>query len=59
MDSEFQRKRLIDQYKSYMSILSTKGVQETELSDAELMNMDLADLSRVVRETKDLARTPN
>lgn len=59
MTPELQRQRLMVQYKSYLSILSSKGIEFDSMSDEELKDLDASDLARLVREVKDLARTPN
>lgn len=59
MTPEIRRQELIGQIKSYQSILASKGIPALPVPEEALKDMDEADLTRVLKDVKDLARTPN
>lgn len=58
MEPELQRAMLINEYHGYATILAQKGIEFNELNDEDLRDLAVTDLSRIVRQTRDLARTP-
>lgn len=59
METQLQRRLLIEQYRNYSNILDQKGLSTESIPDEELERLPLPDLSQVVRQRRDLARTPN
>lgn len=51
--------RLIQQYRSYASILQDRGLEFEPLSDEDLATISYRELNAIVREVRDLARTPS
>lgn len=58
MDEQTDRKFLTSQYLGYSEILDRNGIDFIALSEAELNNLPLHDLRKVVHQLRDLARTP-
>lgn len=58
MDKHQSRSLQEAQYRAYISILDEKGIFFDTLDDALLKALTDAELSRLVRTVRDLARTP-
>lgn len=58
MNRELSHKLLVNQYRSYASLLSEKGIPFEEFPSEELESMPDIDLKLAVRIVRDLARTP-
>lgn len=58
MDSQLERRILEDQYKAFVELCHQKELEISELGDDEIHALDNYDLRRIVRQVRDLARTP-
>lgn len=59
MSDPVQRRVLIDEYHALIGFLFDRGAQVTVLSDEELAKMSDSELGRVVKQYRDLCRTPS
>lgn len=59
MDQELERKALIEQYKAYQQKLHSQGVAFNAVTDEQLEKLSVQDLSALIRQVKDLSRTPS
>lgn len=58
MEAKQQRQLLINQYHSFLAILHQRGLSYEALPDTEVEKFSDAELSNLVRQLRDLARTP-
>jgi len=59
MEQALERKSLIENYRAFQQILHQKGVSFDVLPEAELEKLPMHDLSQIVRQVRELARTPS
>lgn len=58
MNRQLAREQLINQYRSYASLVTERGLPYKEFDDPELDALSDEDLKFIVRGLKELARTP-
>lgn len=58
METQQHRLSLIRQYHTYSSIIERAGLEYEPVADDELEQYEVRDLNRLVREVRDIARTP-
>lgn len=57
MNRQLAHQLLLGQYRSYLALVLERGLP-WEMADEDLEKMDDADLKIIVRQLKELARTP-
>ncbi len=58
MEAKLERQVLMAEYQAYQDILHQRGISPPSFDTKTLGAMDNSDLRTVVRELRDLARTP-
>jgi len=58
MNPDLERRLLVDQYRAFLEICHERGLEIQPVSDEELQELDNFDLRRLVRQTRDLTRSP-
>lgn len=59
MSTPTKFERLINQYKAYVGILQDRGIEYDPVNLEALHELSYPDLNALVKEARDLARTPS
>lgn len=59
MDSQLERRTLKADFQAFTQILVDRGLTAVEVTEDELEKMHINDLRKLVRDLRDVARTPS